>query len=173
VAGRSSAGSIVVCDAGPLIHLDELKCLNLLDIYSRVMVPERVWFEVQRYRASALRRKTITLVRVDSIPDPSEHLLLLLEESPLDMGEEQALRLMPEFPDATLLTDDAAARLVAHQLGYDVHGTVGVILQALPQGKRTKTQVLNLLRAIPKRSSLFIRADLLDAIINNVLNTPG
>ena len=33
----------VVCDAGPLIHLDELDCLDLLGDYPEVLGPEAVW----------------------------------------------------------------------------------------------------------------------------------
>ena len=35
----------VVCDAGPLIHLDELGCLDLLSDFPLVLVPEEVWRE--------------------------------------------------------------------------------------------------------------------------------
>ena len=34
---------LVVCDAGPLIHLDELGCVDLLSDFSEVLVPETVW----------------------------------------------------------------------------------------------------------------------------------
>jgi hypothetical protein len=32
--------SIVICDAGPLIHLDELGCLDLLADFRDVLVPD-------------------------------------------------------------------------------------------------------------------------------------
>lgn len=41
---------VVVCDAGPLIHLDEVACLDLLADFSTVLVPEVVWQEVTRHR---------------------------------------------------------------------------------------------------------------------------
>jgi hypothetical protein len=39
----SSPTSEVVCDAGPLIHLDELGCLDMLADFSAVLVPDSVW----------------------------------------------------------------------------------------------------------------------------------
>jgi hypothetical protein len=45
---------IVVADAGPIIHLDELGCLDVLADFGRVIVPETVWLEVQRHRPLAL-----------------------------------------------------------------------------------------------------------------------
>jgi predicted nucleic acid-binding protein len=64
-----------------------------------------------------------------------------------------------------LLTDDAAARLAAEGLGLRVHGTIGVILRSLRTARRTADQVVELLQAIPVRSSLHIRRHLLDEAI--------
>lgn len=33
---------VAVCDAGPLIHLDELGCLALLSDFARVLLPASV-----------------------------------------------------------------------------------------------------------------------------------
>ncbi len=41
---------IVVADAGPLIHLDELSCLDLLANFVAVHTTEQVWREVARHR---------------------------------------------------------------------------------------------------------------------------
>ena len=41
---------LVVCDAGPIIHLDELDCLELLVDFPTVLVPETVVEEVDRFR---------------------------------------------------------------------------------------------------------------------------
>jgi predicted nucleic acid-binding protein len=65
---------------------------------------------------------------VEEIPEPSPQLVRLIETLPLDAGEEHALRLMEELAGAVLLTDDRAARSAAQQLGFEVHGTVGVLL---------------------------------------------
>lgn len=158
------------CDAGPLIHLDELGCLNLLRAFAAVQVPDAVWQEVRRHRPSALRRRTVKLKRVSSLPEATPELLELTQAFLLDAGELAALRLMQEIRDAILLTDDAAARLVAQRLQYEVHGTIGVIVRALRQQQRTKRQVLNLLRALPRRSTLFIEPRLLDWVIEQVTN---
>jgi predicted nucleic acid-binding protein len=67
-----------------------------------------------------------------------------------------------------LLTDDAAARLAAGRLGFEVHGTIGVLVRAIRRTKRTKRQILNLLRAIPSRSTLYISKSLLASVIEQV-----
>lgn len=50
----SEASIGVVCDNGPLIHLDELDCLPLLSDFSPVLVPNQVREEVNRFRPDAL-----------------------------------------------------------------------------------------------------------------------
>jgi len=152
----------------PLIHLDELACLDVLADFGAVWVLDIVWQEVAHHRPDALRRPTPTLTHVRvSVPDeaPLKTLIQLLS---LDAGEQAALALMLQHPQAILLTDDAAARLAANQLGMRVHGTLGVLLRAIRRGQRTPEEVLTLLRALPQRSTLHVRPDLLNAIIDQV-----
>ena len=52
MAAVETAARVVVLDAGPLIHLDELDSLVLLDDYKQLLVPAAVWLEVERHRPS-------------------------------------------------------------------------------------------------------------------------
>lgn len=167
-AVASEYSPLVICDAGPLIHLDELAALDLLADFSEVCVPDAVWKEVLRNRPSALRSRHLSLHRVDLIPDVSPELESLIRNLPLGVGEEEALRLMQQFADATLLTDDSVARLVARRMGYDVHGSIGILVRAIALRQRSKIQVLRLLRAIPVRSTLFVKRSLLKSIVDHV-----
>ncbi len=165
------SADLVICDAGPLIHLEELGCLDLLRDFKVVRVPNAVWDEVSRHQASALRRRSLNMQRVASLPEAGSELNELAHAFSLGAGEFETLQLMQVDPDAILLTDDTAARLVAGKLGYEVHGTIGVVVRALRRRQRTKRQVLNLLRSIPQRSTLFVTEALLDSIIDEVRNT--
>ena len=42
MAGSDPSRVLVVCDAGPLIHLHELGCMDLLADFAAVLVPETV-----------------------------------------------------------------------------------------------------------------------------------
>lgn len=165
---ETDAAGLVICDAGPLIHLEELGCLDLLRDFALVQLPEAVWQEVGRHRPSALRHRKLKLQRVSPSLHAAPDLIKLAQTFLLDAGELEALQLMQQSPGAILLTDDAAARLVAERLEYQVHGTIGIVLRALRRRQRTKRQVLNLLRSVPERSSLFIERRLLDAVIDQV-----
>jgi hypothetical protein len=53
---------LVVENAGPLIHLDQLKCLDLLSDFLTLLVPDVVWNEILKYRPHALPQSFATLV---------------------------------------------------------------------------------------------------------------
>ena len=44
----------VICDAGPIIHLDELNCLDLLADYEEIVLPLVVEKEILEHRPYAL-----------------------------------------------------------------------------------------------------------------------
>ena len=90
--------SLVICDAGPLIHLEELGCLDLLRDFGAVQVPDAVWQEVQRHRRSALRHRNVTLERMSSSPEPAPELVHLAQAFLLDAGELEALKGMRCVP---------------------------------------------------------------------------
>lgn len=81
-----AAESIAVCDAGPLIHLDELGCLSLLGDFSRVLVPSTVWAEVATHRPDFARDASPNFERVrpaGRIPFEIETLAKLLVLNPV------------------------------------------------------------------------------------------
>lgn len=47
--GKIKSQTHIVCDAGPIIHLDELDCLYLLEDFEKVVVPEVVRREVLQH----------------------------------------------------------------------------------------------------------------------------
>jgi predicted nucleic acid-binding protein len=154
--------AVVVSDAGPLIHLDELACLDVLD-FSEVLVPEIVWAEVASHRATALSCTAVRLSRQSDIA-ASPRVNALAPVFGLRHGEREALALCLARPDALLLTDYSAARLAAKTLAILAHGSIGLILRAVRRGLRTPMQALQLLDDIPTRSTLHVRPSLLDQI---------
>ncbi len=94
---------IVVCDAGPLIHLDELGCLELLNDFAEVIVPDAVWQEVEQHRPSALHQAELTLHR-RTCALPNAEIDALAALFTLHRGEKEALRLACEIGSTLLLT---------------------------------------------------------------------
>lgn len=163
MATTEAVQRIVVADAGPLIHLDELDSLDLLD-FPEVLVPDAVWNEVSRHRPGALDKTDVSLSRQAGIA-ASSRLQSLTPVFGLHQGEREALSLCLAHPGAMLLTDDAAARLAADSLSVMAHGTLGLILRSVRRQLRTAEQALQLLAEIPTRSTLHIRPALLQQTI--------
>ncbi len=161
-------GITVVCDAGPLIHLDELDCLVLLADFETVLVPAQVWQEVAHHRPQVFQHPNIPLQTVEVVISKQPTFQALIKALSLDLGEQAALTLMQHRPQAIFLTDDAAARLAATTLGYRVHGTIGILLRAIRRQQRTRPEILMVLQTLPQRSTLHLQADLLKEIINQL-----
>ncbi|MCQ3938206.1 MAG: hypothetical protein DPW18_14330 [Chloroflexi bacterium] len=75
---------------------------------------------------------------------------------------------MANYPDALFLTDDSAARLVAEEFGYKVHGTLGLLIRSVRQGRLSPNEVLEILRNVQTNSSLYIRTSLLLDVIKRL-----
>lgn len=159
---------VVVCDAGPIIHLDQLACADLLADFPRVLVPEVVWQEVTRHRPDALAREGVPFERITPAADISPELEALIRLLTLHRGEQQALQVAQGEPDCILLTDDAAARLAAQSLQLSVHGTIGILVRSIRRQQKTRDEVIALLRSLPVLSTLYIRQSFLEQIIREV-----
>jgi len=161
---RSDSSVRVASDAGPIIHLDELDCIGLLDDFGELLVPSAVWAEVSKHRPSALRPgmkfRQVTAAR--ELPPDLDALARALN---LHDGEREALCVALEHQAGLFLTDDAAARLTARSLGIQVHGTIGVLFRAIRRGRKTGPEVAELLRSLPAVSSLHLRRSLLEEFI--------
>lgn len=158
----------VVCDAGPLIHLDELDALSLLNDFDPVLVPEQVGQEVSHHRPGVLDDSVLRCQQVGVVIPSDPSFQILAQTLSLDIGEQAALKLMQGHPQAIFLTDDAAARLAAFTLGYRVHGSIGILVRAIRRHQLSRDEVKEILRTIPRRSTLHIRPDLLVDIIKKL-----
>jgi predicted nucleic acid-binding protein len=157
----------VILDAGPLIHLDELGGLILLTDFQERIVPTAVWDEVERHRPSALHSNTIPFIK----PQPvkiSASLQALCEAFNLDAGERDAISFCEQYPQAILLTDDAAVRLAAKTSGIRAYGTLGILIRAIRRKQLPPGDVVTLLEHITSHSTLFIRRSMLRDIIDKI-----
>jgi predicted nucleic acid-binding protein len=159
---------LVVCDAGPLIHLDELGCVDLLRDFTNLLIPDAVWREVGRHRPFLLNdpKWKSSYRSVPSISDAE--LDVLSSVFMLHRGETEALQLARSRQGAWLLTDDTAARLAAQSLEIRAHGTIGIVIRAIRRNLLSRDEVIQILESIPHCSTLFIKQTLLDSIIEEV-----
>ena len=61
--GKTKSKISLVCDAGPIIHLDELNLLDLLRDFQEIILADTVWEEINRYRPLALNKVDLAPLR--------------------------------------------------------------------------------------------------------------
>lgn len=168
MATTDAAVRVVVCDAGPLIHLDELDCLDLLSDFADVVVPKAVWSEVVRHRPAVFTRAGIPIreVSVGGVVPPDIAALARLLS--LDAGELEALQAFRETGAELMLSDDSAARLAARHMQIPVHGTIGILLRSIRRGRKTPSEVIQILQMLHSISTLHVRRTLVEEVIRKV-----
>jgi predicted nucleic acid-binding protein len=156
---------VAVLDAGRLIHLDQLGRLNLLNDFKELLVPQTVLDEALKHRPALPLAELSNLEIISEPPPLSAELLKLADELALHAGERAALAVLDARGGQFLLSDDAAARTVARAVGFQTHGTIGLILRARRRGKISKAEMLQLLRKLPNQTTLHLRKELLESIL--------
>lgn len=147
---------LVVLDAGPIIHLDELNCHRVLEGFEKLLIPCAVWHEATRHRPLL----TLSQIPRAQIADPHGLPALNLHAaSPvaeLHVGEIAALTLLHEAGGGLLLSDDDAARRTAEALGYSVSGTLGMLLRGVRLNLITNDEVRAIMRELRARTTLHV-----------------
>ncbi len=119
-----------VVNTTPLVALAQIRCLDLLDrLFDQVVVPEVVYQEctVDLALPGALEIQSARWLERHSLPAAStwHHQLL-----GLDPGELDVLRLAQEIHPDWVIIDEKLGRRVAQSLGFQVKGTLGILLVA-------------------------------------------
>ncbi|VAW37668.1 hypothetical protein MNBD_CHLOROFLEXI01-2632 [hydrothermal vent metagenome] len=146
---------VVISDATPLIALSKIKQLHYLaDLFDTIYVPQAVYDEITvsgKGRSGAQEIAQASWIIVRKIEDKSRVEYLLTQ---LDIGEAEAIVLAQEVNAGLLLVDERKARAVAQRLGFNVIGTVGLLLLLKEQGKISRIRpLLDKLRSLNFRLS--------------------
>ena len=119
----------IVCDTSLLLYLGRLKKGKLLpDLYKRVCVPEKVVLELDAGRL--LRSDTIDPRQIDRVKvvSVSQKQIDDLPPNKLGIGEQSVIAYATNQTNFVAGLDDRVARLFADQLGLEVIGMIGVLL---------------------------------------------
>lgn len=117
----------VVCDAGPIIHLYEANCLELLRQTGSLCLPQRVFSEIKA--AIPMNDEWPEWLEIMSLsPDQKKEAVFWKKSGDLHDGEAEALVLARREKADWFLIDDSAVWLFVSLPGIEVHGSLGVIL---------------------------------------------
>ncbi len=119
----------VISNTSPLIGLSGINLLSLYrDIYTEVWIPKEVENEFLAINTD-LHRSILTnspWIKTVDLENPN----ISLEYSRLDAGEAEVIALAKEHDARLVIIDDQLARQVALNIGLQVKGIVGVLLEA-------------------------------------------
>jgi len=162
---KTESSNVVICDAGPIIHLHELEQLSLLGDFSKVFVTETVLKEVEKHRLIDFSDLSIDIVLAPAV---DSQLSALATAFCLHAGEISALSFARTKSDVLFLTDDTAARLAARQMNLRVHGTLGILIRSVRRGLKTSSEIKACIQSIPSRSTLHIKATLIRSAVKDL-----
>jgi len=166
---------MVVTNSGPLMALGKLGHLNLLGrLYEQVVMPMTVYNEVvvkgfargclDAYQVKlAIQRKYLAVMELKN-PHPQ------VEYLPLHNGEKEALNLALDNRSSLVLMDDMIAREHAQSFGFQVKGTLGIIVSAYQNKLLSLNEVQIVVETIMKRNDIWIATGLCRSILTRLNN---
>jgi len=141
------AGAIV-CDTGPILHLQEAGVLDLLPRFGAVQIPPAVEAEAVRWLPGWPAGKPAWIRTVLLEGPPASQAAAWISAGLLHRGEAEALALALQLNAGLFLTDDTSARVLAKTLGVETHGSLGIVLKAVVLGCLNRTDSLLALEAL-------------------------
>ena len=153
-----------ISNTGPILHLSEIKLINALNIFSKILIPREVASELKKSKVDIPKK----IETKDLKSEWKDFVKILTNQKDLDLGEAEAISLTLQEKGDFFLTDDLEARIIAKEYYIEVHGTVGIILRAFREKILDKQNAIEKINALYKDSSLFITNDLVKHIIDEI-----
>jgi len=160
-----SKRSLVVSNAGPLIHLAKINLLHLLkDLYQEVAIPQEVKVEtvdrgIEKGLPDAIQISNAInegWIKVEDI-ELTQEFTNMAQMAGLRTAE-AAVIYHAYKNHGIALTDEDSARILARTLGIPIRGTLGIMLESLKRGFLSREEAL---KALEKLSEImYLSADL-------------
>src|SRR3989344_3995870 len=127
---------MILSNSGPLIYLAKIRKLNSLKILFReIIIPKEVYEEVvikgkeEKFFDALIVEKVINegWLKIKEV-EIEEQIKNFAPE--IDLGEIALLSLAKKLRPSLILIDDASARTIAESLGFNVKGTIYILLKS-------------------------------------------
>lgn len=148
---------IVIADTGPLLHLFWVDALDWALPLQPIFVVETVWREIVSYAPEAVND-----ARLRQVPTPAEVPTKLASQK-LDDGEKAALAYALTLPQEgiLILCDEIRGRRACRDLALIVKGSVGLIIEAVQEGRATQDMARAALQDLPGRGRLYVKPNVI------------
>ncbi len=157
-----------VFDAGPFIHLEEIKKIELVRLFHEILTTKEILEECKYVYKSIIKFSNIKNKELEA--KNKDFAKYLIEEYKLDLGEATGISLCKQENIKLFFTDDLDAKDTANKLGFEAHGTIAIILRAFREKMTNKKETKFLIEKVYKESSLFFTKELFDWAIKEIDN---
>lgn len=128
---------IVISDTTPLISLIKIESLDILEkMYKEIIIPKAVYDELiinidYQSEIDIIRKCTFLQIK---IVEENLSVSLLQKQLKLDLGESEAIVLANNIDADLIIIDERKARRIAKDIGLNVTGTLGILVDAKQRG---------------------------------------
>lgn len=157
-----------VSNAGPLIHLAQIKKFDLLKVFNRIFIPQAVYDEVCIAGKSGERELRSSGIEICKVSNEDVEIIRKSIDAVLDEGELHALALTRKLEKNLFLTDDLDARDAGIATGLEVHGSVGIIAMAYRHKLIDLTEAKSALLDLYSISNLFVARAIIESVIDEI-----
>jgi len=119
----------IISNTTPILSLLKIGKLNLLEkLYGKIIVPVAVYIEIEKGKNKPYYHdlKLIDWIEILKIKNPDSKDYFI----DLDEGEAEVLILSKELNADLVIMDEIMGRRYAKQLGFNLTGTIGILLKA-------------------------------------------
>lgn len=139
-------------------------------MFSKSYIPRKVYEEVSipDKPGEAELRSAENIEVLDVLESDIESIKARIGVKKLEAGELQALCLCEKLGVNLFLTDDLDARETGKKLGFEVHGSVGIIARAYRECLADLRETENALKALYEVSSLFVAKEIIEMALKEL-----
>lgn len=123
----------IISNTTPIISLLKVDKLNLLkELYEKIIVPTAVYLEIENGKEKSYYQDLtqINWIDIQEIRNPDSRAYFL----DLDDGEAEVLILAKELNADLVIMDEIMGRRYSKQLGFNLTGTIGILLKSKEKG---------------------------------------
>lgn len=123
----------IITNTTPILSLLKINKLDLLkELYGKVTVPSAVYQEIEKGKKKPYYQdlKQVAWIEIENIKNPDSRAFFV----DLDDGEAEVLILAKEQNADLVVMDEIMGRQYAKQLGFNLTGTLGILLKAKDKG---------------------------------------
>lgn len=152
-----------------MLIIEKLGLLH--QIYGQIIIPSSVQLELLVLKKFGFDTDQIVQASWIMVQDPKNQELVSQLELELDKGESSAIALAIELKAHNLIIDEKKGRKIAHELGIEVIGLIGILLEA--KEKKLIKEIKPVLDELRSKANFRISESLYEKILKRTNEKDG